>query len=222
MVSTDPAGKVLAVALAALAGFVDAIGFLHLGGFFVSFMSGNSTRLAVGVTWRGSEAAVAGGLIAAFVMGVIVGSLAGHRAGDRRRRTVLTFVAGLLFAAGGLTRIGSVGSGIAVAVVAMGAMNAVFERDDDIPFGVTYVTGALVKAGQRLALALRGGPRTEWLLFVLLWLGLVLGAVGGSAFYSVLGLDSLWLAAVMAAMLAVAPQVDAPAKRQGAKAGSIE
>ena len=39
----------LAVTLSAVAGYVDAIGFLKLGGFFVSFMSGNSTRLGVGL-----------------------------------------------------------------------------------------------------------------------------------------------------------------------------
>ncbi|MDM8353607.1 DUF1275 family protein, partial [Brevundimonas diminuta] len=33
--------------LAGLAGYVDSLGFLHLGGVFVSFMSGNTTRLAV-------------------------------------------------------------------------------------------------------------------------------------------------------------------------------
>ena len=32
----------------ALAGFVDAVAFIQSGGFFVSFMSGNSTRMAVG------------------------------------------------------------------------------------------------------------------------------------------------------------------------------
>src|SRR5689334_8967098 len=37
----------LACALSALAGYVDGIGLLHLGGLFVSFMSGNSTRMAV-------------------------------------------------------------------------------------------------------------------------------------------------------------------------------
>ena len=36
----------LACALSALAGYVDSIGYLHLGGLFVSFMSGNSTRWA--------------------------------------------------------------------------------------------------------------------------------------------------------------------------------
>src|SRR5882757_10886260 len=37
----------LACALSALAGYVDGIGFIHLGGQFVSFMSGNSTRMGV-------------------------------------------------------------------------------------------------------------------------------------------------------------------------------
>lgn len=49
----------LAIALAALAGYVDAIGFLRLGGFFVSFMSGNSTRLAVGIASRSADALIA-------------------------------------------------------------------------------------------------------------------------------------------------------------------
>ena len=47
----------LACALSALAGYVDGIGFLHLGGLFVSFMSGNSTRMGVSL----AEGAVVGG-----------------------------------------------------------------------------------------------------------------------------------------------------------------
>src|SRR3546814_19780604 len=38
-----------AVLLAVLAGFVDAIAYISLGGFFASFMSGNTTRLGVGL-----------------------------------------------------------------------------------------------------------------------------------------------------------------------------
>ena len=49
----------LAVALAALAGFVDAIAFTRLGGYFVSFMSGNSTRLGVGIGLADGTAALA-------------------------------------------------------------------------------------------------------------------------------------------------------------------
>ncbi|MCL2535023.1 MAG: DUF1275 family protein, partial [Nocardiaceae bacterium] len=48
MVAHYPRGVVVvAVFLSGLAGFVDAMGFITLGGFFVSFMSGNSTKLSV-------------------------------------------------------------------------------------------------------------------------------------------------------------------------------
>src|ERR1700741_3237683 len=66
----------LACALSALAGYVDAIGFLHLGGLFVSFMSGNSTRLGVNLAagnWQNAAEAI--GLIVLFVIGAAGGSL---------------------------------------------------------------------------------------------------------------------------------------------------
>jgi uncharacterized membrane protein YoaK (UPF0700 family) len=66
----------LASALSALAGYVDGIGYLHLGGLFVSFMSGNSTRMGVSLAqghWL--DAAEAFGLIALFVIGAAAGSL---------------------------------------------------------------------------------------------------------------------------------------------------
>ena len=65
-------GEFAAIVLAAAAGYVDAAGFLMTGGFFVSFMSGNSTRLGVGLFRGAGEALIAGGLIAAFVSGVVI------------------------------------------------------------------------------------------------------------------------------------------------------
>ena len=43
------AATLTTVLLAALAGIVDALAFSGLGGFFASFMSGNSTRFGVGL-----------------------------------------------------------------------------------------------------------------------------------------------------------------------------
>ena len=67
----DKRVRTLAVGLATLAGFVDTIGFIKLGGFFVSFMSGNSTRLAVGLAQGSFQTAIAARLIITFVRGVI-------------------------------------------------------------------------------------------------------------------------------------------------------
>jgi uncharacterized membrane protein YoaK (UPF0700 family) len=84
--------RLLAIGLAALAGFVDALGFLKLGGLFVSFMSGNSTRLAAGITGVVPGSLFAGALIAAFVGGVMAGETVGRLAGRRRKQAVLAFV----------------------------------------------------------------------------------------------------------------------------------
>ncbi len=54
-----------ACALSAAAGFVDAIGFLKTSGFFVSFMSGNSTRPAVSLSQAPATAAFGFAIIAA-------------------------------------------------------------------------------------------------------------------------------------------------------------
>ena len=56
-----------------LAGAMLITGFLLTGGFFVSFMSGNSTRFGVAVaTGEWHMAATALGLIGLFVIGVVL------------------------------------------------------------------------------------------------------------------------------------------------------
>lgn len=202
MIRYDRPTHFFAFGLSALAGFVDAVGFIKLGGFFVSFMSGNSTRLAVALA-QGS-ALTGAGLIALFVCGVSLGSLVGVRAGVYRPAAVLGLVCLLLAAAAacGMAR-WDLGAIIAMAL-AMGAENGVFERDGEVQIGLTYMTGTLVKLGQRITSALLGGDRWAWAPYLLLWLGLVLGAFGGAMAYERLGLISLWFAAGAAAIFALA------------------
>jgi uncharacterized membrane protein YoaK (UPF0700 family) len=194
----------LAICLSGLAGYVDALGFLKLNGFFVSFMSGNSTRLAVGLARGAPDAAMAAGLIAVFVAGVIFGSLTGHFAGVHRRAAVLGMVAVLLALAASLNALGAPRGAVVAMGLAMGAENAVFEEDGEVRIGLTYMTGTLVKVGQRLAAALRGGSPFAWTPYLGLWAGLVTGGITGALSYAYVGLSGLWLAAAVAAALAVA------------------
>jgi uncharacterized membrane protein YoaK (UPF0700 family) len=193
----------LAAGMSALAGFVDATGFLKLGGFFVSFMSGNTTRLAVGLAEGAPSALIAGALIATFVLGVMLGTLCGHAAGRQRAAAILALVCGLLALAAGLGAAQfSVGAVVAM-TLAMGAINTVFAQDGEVHISLTYMTGTLVKIGQRLATALLGGARTAWWPYLLLWFGLAAGAVAGALLYPHMGLNSLWLAAFAAGLFAI-------------------
>jgi len=200
MIRYDRTDRLLATILSGLAGYVDAVGFIALGGFFVSFMSGNSTRLGVGIAHGVPQAATTAALlIATFVVGVVVGSLCGRAARARHRPAVLTLVAALLLAAALLGVTGHIGPAVSAMVLAMGAENAVFEADGDVQIGLTYMTGTLVKAGQRLTTALLGGAPYEWVPYVLLWLGLATGAVIGAAAYGRFGLGALFFASATAA-----------------------
>ena len=192
----------LAACFAALAGYVDALGFLYLGGFFVSFMSGNSTRLAVGLSSHLADAATAAGLIASFVTGVMLGSLCGRVVQRSKHSALMYLIAAMLAIAALLAITGSNWAAAAAMAMAMGAENALFERDGEVQIGLTYMTGTLVKFGQRLLSALMGGDRFGWLPYLMLWLGLVTGALLGAATYQLVGHHAIWAAAVAALLLA--------------------
>jgi uncharacterized membrane protein YoaK (UPF0700 family) len=192
----------LACALSALAGYVDGIGYLHLGGLFVSFMSGNSTRLGVSLAageWPAAVDALV--LIALFVIGAAAGSLIVLGRGVHRQPWVL-FTEALLLALAALSyTFGRPQAAVAAIVLAMGLENAVFQIEGGGGLGLTYVTGALVKAGQLIASALTGGARFAWLPNLLLWAALVLGALLGAAAYRWINLAAIWFAAAFALAL---------------------
>ena len=199
----DKRVQALAVCLSGVAGYVDAVGFLHSGGFFVSFMSGNSTRLAVGVAHWTTAAGMAGGLILSFVVGVTLGSLCGSIDERHRRSIVLALVAALLAGAAMAGTAGSTVFSLALTALAMGAENAAFEQPGGGSIGLTYMTGTLAKIGQGIAAMLRGTGGLEWLSYVALWAGLVAGAILGAAVYAHIAMAALWAAAGASAILAL-------------------
>lgn len=198
----DARRRLLAANLAAMAGFVDATGFLAGSGYFVSFMSGNTTRLAVNIARDPARAAMPALLIAGFVAGVICGAWLAMATGQRRKPAVLALVAGLLVIAAirgnGWLALGGM-------VMAMGALNNAFQRDGEVAVGLTYMTGALVRGGQGIAAWIAGRRgRQAWSGHLLLWASLCTGAVAGAFAWTWLGAEGEWLAAAWCGTLALA------------------
>ena len=197
---------VIAVCLAALAGFVDALAFTSLGGFFASFMSGNSTRLGVALgTGDAGVALTAGALVMSFIAGVILSSVINRAAPDRAKTAVMLAVTILLLLAAGLASVAPGPIVLLLLAAAMGTENGVFNRDGEVAIGLTYMTGSLVRVGQKLAGALMGDPdRWGWVPYLALWTGFLAGAVFGAASHMRWGWNALWLAPVVAAVLTAA------------------
>jgi len=191
-------GLVLAMLLAGLAGIVDAIGYLHLNGLFVSFMSGNSTQLAVALGQGDlAQAGAIAGLIALFVLGAAAGQALADFTGKWHMTWVLAGVAILLAVA-------AIAQGAAEPMVfAMGAMNAAMRRAGNTPVSLTFVTGTLVRFGQGLGDFLARRARSWiWSAQATPWLGMIVGATIGGAAYMQFREAATWVPVSLAGLLA--------------------
>lgn len=178
----DPARQRLALGLAGLAGLVDATGFVVAGGYFTSFMSGNTTRMGVELAQQPMLALAPLGLIGCFLTGVIGGALLAPRlATGRHEQVLLGLVAAVLGAGTGLLAAGQAIPFLVCSALAMGLANNVFARDGEVTVGVTYMTGALVRFGQGIAARLGGRTLDSTRGYGWLWSALALGAASGGA-----------------------------------------
>jgi uncharacterized membrane protein YoaK (UPF0700 family) len=194
--------RLLAAAIALIAGYVDAIGFVGFGGTFVSFMSGNSTRIGADAIGAGhAPAMMTAGVIAAFVAGVAVGQAFGGTRDRTRRLRVLALVAASLALAATLPLLAGPYAVLLAAAFAMGATNTVF-ASSPLPVGLTYMTGTLVKLGQSLGQRLRGETAPPMAPYLVHWLALVGGAALGAGAFALWGFAALWVAALSVAALA--------------------
>ncbi len=196
--------------LTALAGLVDAIGYTQLSGLYLSFMSGNSTRLGVLIghgELPGIGACLA--VIGCFVAGACVGTLLADGMGRQRAAGVLAAEAALMGSAAILTcyRIGL--PALLPAVMAMGMQNVLHGEFRGVDAGKTFVTGVLFSLGQSLANVVRGRvgvaalavPAALWAAFVA---GVVAGAAGLSLYPLPLTLSATALVLAAAALLSCA------------------
>src|SRR5205085_2864977 len=147
------------------------IGYLHLQGLFVSFMSVNSTQLAAALgQGDASGAAAIAELIVLFVLGATAGQMVAAFAGRWHMTWVLIVVAILLAIAGASA------AAPEPMVIAMGALNASMDRAGNIPISLTFVTGVLVRFGRGLGnfLAQRA-TGWNWLNQGFPWVAMIIG-----------------------------------------------
>lgn len=192
-------GLALVASLSVLAGMTDAIGFMASGDF-VSFMSGNTTRLAVaisdgdmGLTLRLVI------LVATFVIGNALGVVVA-RLGGRRTLPLLLCIATLLCMAAALP-IDAQLPALLAAIIAMGMLNAAVEEVNGLPVGLTYVTGALSRFGRGLGRWMLGERRGGWRVQLVPWSGMFIGAIFGAVLEHHLGLKAMFVSGLLAAVV---------------------
>ncbi len=159
---------IFATVMTLTAGFVDAIGYTHIGKLYLSFMSGNTTRFGIAVAeWDHATILLAGAVIALFVVGAGLGALLTDVAVALRpwrgcwasrwrcspSRSFWCWRSRSEFA-------------LLPVAAAMGMQNSVHQVVLKADIGKSFVTGALFSLGQSLARALRDGTRSaEWLVY---------------------------------------------------------
>lgn len=182
-------GLGLVAGLSVLAGMTDAIGLLALGDF-VSFMSGNTTRLAVAINdVDGPMILRLAGALLGFVAGNTLGVVLAHSC--RRRAWPVLLVVAVLLGFAGMMPAPNTSVPLLAATLAMGMINAVVEQVNGLPIGLTYVTGALSRFGRGLGHWMLGARRHGWRVQLVPWLGMLLGAACGAWLQKHLGLQAM-------------------------------
>ncbi|WP_411388632.1 YoaK family protein [Pseudomonas sp. MPB23] len=192
-------GMTLVASLSVLAGMTDAIGFMASGDF-VSFMSGNTTRLAVAISE--GDLGLMGRLlllVATFVAGNALGVMV-SRFSRRHALPLLLCIATLLCGAT-LLPFNDMLPTLLAAIIAMGMLNAAVEEVNGLPVGLTYVTGALSRFGRGLGRWLLGERRDGWRVQLVPWMGMFVGAVIGALLQQHMGLKALLVSGIMAGLL---------------------
>lgn len=195
-------GLSLVASLSVLAGMTDAIGFMATGDF-VSFMSGNTTRLAVAISE--GDLPLIGRLVAlvlAFIAGNALGIVVSRFSG--RRAVILLSVLGALLCLSAALPHDWQTQALLVGILAMGMLNAVVEQVNGLPIGLTYVTGALSRFGRGLGRWLVGERPSGWRVQLVPWTGMFIGAVVGALLEQHMGLSALYFSAGLAFLIGLA------------------
>ncbi|MFC0239145.1 YoaK family protein [Rhodopseudomonas telluris] len=173
---------IFAPLLTSTAGFLDAVGYTHLAGLYVSFMSGNSARLGLAIAEGDRQLLLACVLvISSFVAGAFAGSLVSDPAGRFKLTAILAMEIVLLLVAIALSRWSSSHAVMFPVCMAMGLQNAAHETVAGVEVGKSFITGFVFNFGKALAQLARGrGGVTLALAYGMSWAAFVGGVSLGS------------------------------------------
>lgn len=161
----------MALVLASVAGFVDAVGYVVLNGLFTAHMSGNTARLGVLLGHGDAPASIPqtalalAAAISLFVFGIAVGTVVNELATRRGVRSIAAMVLGLqglllaIFMVYGAAAVGhalSVHSPrgfyvlAALAIVSIGLQACALRQIAGRTVRTTYISGVLTNLAQEL------------------------------------------------------------------------
>lgn len=193
-------GLAFVAVLSFLAGLTDAIGFIA-GGDFVSFMSGNTTRLAIAIgNGHAGDIVRLCLILLVFVLGNAIGIVVTRITGIRIW-PLLAMVTGLLATSAVANDREQAMLTLFPAVLAMGSINAAVEAVAGVPVGLTYVTGALSRFGKGLGRMICGERGFRFAIHIIPWLGMFAGAVVGTILQLSYSTAAFWTGAGLAGFL---------------------
>lgn len=191
----------LAVALAALAGLINAVGFLAFGQIFLASPEANTTVLGANLPGGAGIAQFAAGMVVSFVGGVALTTVIAHRSGQYRRTvallcTVMALVAAYLTFWSHLAIIPAV-----LVAMAMGGAHCIFERDAPHFQEAMSPSAQVVRFGEALAGGRPGVNHRQLGLHASFWLAFLVGGLAGAGAWMMFDSSAFALAAAVAGLL---------------------
>ncbi len=171
----------LIVLLCAMAGSIDAVAYLLCGRIFVANMTGGTVLLAISLLQRNlSDAAMRGGLVAAFLAGVVAARFLTQRGHVTKvHRLLVLGVALLLLLFLSWKHAGAHTHALLLLLAGMlGVQNGAFQEIGGIRLNTTFITGDLEKLGEAITTTHPSPLKTS--AFFLSWIAYFCGAFLGT------------------------------------------
>ena len=183
----------VAMVLAVVAGFVDAVVFLHVVGVFPANQSGNVVFLGLSIGGASPAPGWAPPVaIAAFMVGAAVGRWSTVRVGPRRgaptllglELVLLAALAVVLVASGEnepFTTTAAQVAALAAAALAMGLQTDIIRTVAGVAVSTTYLTGAIARIGETIGMPPGGRERESERRLVGVLSAVLIAYSGGAA-----------------------------------------